>query len=186
MTAHLSPGPSVQPRLHTGRLILRPFGADDFPGMRDLYAQESTARFIGGCCTEEDAWRRMASMVGHYSLRGYGIWALELGGSGAFAGYCGLWNPHGWPEREIAWALLSQHQGKGYATEAAACARDYAYTQLQWPTVVSCIAIENEASIRVARRLGATLERTTVNRGWTVGVFRHPGPGSLRPNPLPA
>lgn len=182
MAEHLNSGANAQPSLHTGRLVLRPFEADDFPGMRDLYAEESTARYIGGSCAEEDAWRRMASLVGHYALRGYGIWALELRGSGAFAGYCGLWNPHGWPEREIAWALLTPYQGQGYATEAAACARDYAYAQLHWTTVVSCIAMENEASIRVARRLGATLERTTVNRGWTVGVFRHPGPGSLLPH----
>jgi len=151
--------------------------------MADLFAHEPTARFIGGTCNDEDAWRRMATLVGHVALRGYGVWAVEELSTRQFIGYCGPWYPHGWPEPEIAWSLRASFQGRGFATEAAVCARRYAYEVLGWRTAVSCIALQNDASIRVALRLGAKLERTAVNRGWDIGIYRHPGPdlGASKP-----
>ncbi len=174
-------GARLQPEVQTPRLTLRPLRHSDFPGMRDLYAHDATARFIGGTCNDEDAWRRMATLVGHVALRGYGVWAIEERETGAFVGYCGPWYPHGWPEPEIAWSLRAAFHGRGYATEAARHARRYAYEVLGWRTAVSCIALENEASIRVALRLGATLEATTVNRGWNIGIYRHPPPEACTP-----
>lgn len=172
------PGGSTgfQPRLETERLVLRPFTQADFPALLDIYTDERTARFIGGACNDEDAWRRLATHVGHVALRGYGVFAVEERASGEVVGYSGPWYPHGWPEPEIAWSLRASHQGRGYATEAARCARGYVYRSLGWSTVVSVIALDNRASIRVAERLGATLERTLVNRGWEAGVWRHPPP----------
>jgi RimJ/RimL family protein N-acetyltransferase len=64
-------------------------------------------------------------------------------------------------------------------TEAARRARDFAYGELGWTTLISCIAPDNVASQRVALRLGATLERSIELRGRltrTVGLYRHPGP----------
>ena len=165
-----------QPELLTARLRLRPFRDSDVVGMFDLFSNETTARYIGGSCNDEDAWRRMATLVGHVTLRGYGVWAVEELASGAFVGYCGPWYPLGWPEPEIAWSLRSQFHGQGYATEAAREARSHAYDVLGWRTAISCIALENAASIRVALRLGAWLERTAVNRGWNIGIYRHPAP----------
>lgn len=179
MTGAAGPVPSLPPqlpRLATPRLRLRPFCDADLPGMVDLYASEATARYLGGTCNDEDAWRRMAAFVGHVALRGYGVWAIEEPGSGEFVGYAGPWYPHGWPEPEIAWALRARFHGRGYATEAAGRALEYAYAVLGWTTAVSVIANANRPSIAVALRLGATLERHTVNRGWDVGVYRHRPP----------
>jgi RimJ/RimL family protein N-acetyltransferase len=164
------------PELTTERLLMRAFREDDFPSFARFYADEATARYIGGVCSEEDAWRRMAAFVGHWNLRGYGLWALELRDTGTFAGYCGAWFPHGWPEPEIGWGLLKPCQGRGLATQAARRALGHVYGTLGWRTAVSCIALENAASIRVAERLGATLDRIVKNRGWTVGVYRYPAP----------
>jgi RimJ/RimL family protein N-acetyltransferase len=173
-----------QPVLHTHRLRLRPFGDADLPGFIDIYANPVTAHFLGGLCNDEDAWRRMATMVGHVALRGYGPWALEEQATGVFVGYCGPWNPHGWPEREIAWALRSEFHGRGYATEAARAALAFAYENLRWDTAVSCIVLDNFASIRVAERLGAVRERTTQNRGFQIAIYRHVSPAQLRQGAL--
>jgi RimJ/RimL family protein N-acetyltransferase len=164
------------PELRTERLLMRGFRDDDFPAFAAFCGDEATARFVGGTCGAEDAWRRMAAFAGHWALRGYGVWALETCEDHDFVGYCGLWYPQGWPEREVAWGLVKAAHGNGYVTEAARRARLHAYETLGWRTVVSCIALENAASIRVAERLGATFERAVENRGWTVGVYRHPGP----------
>jgi RimJ/RimL family protein N-acetyltransferase len=173
-----------QPVLHTHRLRLRPFGDADLPGFIDIYANPVTAHFLGGLCNDEDAWRRMATMVGHVALRGYGPWALEEQATGVFIGYCGPWNPHGWPEREIAWTLRSAFHGRGYATEAARAALAFAYEILNWDTAVSCMALDNADSIRVAERLGAVRECTTHNRGFQIGIYRHVSPAQLRQGAL--
>jgi RimJ/RimL family protein N-acetyltransferase len=170
----------VIPELTTTRLTLRGFQENDFPSFASFCADGETANFVGGACNAEDAWRRMAAFVGHWSLRGFGVWALQDRESGDFAGYCGLWYPHGWPEREIAWGLLKSFHGRGFATEAARRVLQYAYENLGWTTLVSCIAENNKASIRVAERLGASKERITENRGWTVGIYRYPDPQSFQ------
>src|SRR5262245_13136584 len=167
------------PMLETERLRLRGWREEDLPAFAAFWADEETARFVGGHCTREEAWRRMAMYVGHWALRGYGLWALEDKTSRRWAGWCGPWNPEGWPEKEIGWALAKAFHGRGYATEAALRARDFAYRELGWPTAVSYIAAENVASQRVAGRLGAGFERTADLRGKPVGVYRHPAPGAL-------
>ena len=77
------------------------------------------------------------------------------------------------------WGLAAAAHGKGYATEAAKRSRDFAYEQLGWTTLISCIAPENSPSQRVAARLGAKRERMMELRGSTIGIYRHPGPEQL-------
>lgn len=169
--------PHAIPTLVTERLILRPWRDDDIDGFAALLA-DPASHFVGGPLSREDAWRKMATYLGHWLLRGYGTFALERRRSGDFVGYCGPWNPLGWPEPEIAWGIVPAAQGQGFATEAARRALAFAYETLRWPTAVSVIALENSKSIRVAERLGAVLDRTTDNRGFRVGVYRHVAPPS--------
>jgi RimJ/RimL family protein N-acetyltransferase len=171
--------PLTIPVLETERLRLRGWREEDLPAFAAFWADESTARFVGGSCSRGDAWRRMAAQVGHWVLRGYGMWAVEDKATGHLAGYCGPWNPEGWPEAEIGWGLLKAFHGRGYATEAARRARDFAYGELGWPTVVSYIAAENAASQRVAARLGAMFEGPGELQGHPVGVYRHPPANAL-------
>ena len=72
--------------------------------------------------------------------------------------------------------MLPGHHGQGYATEGAQRALQAAYEHFGWPTAVSVVAVGNEASAAVARRLGATLEATIPFRGSEGWVFRHRGP----------
>lgn len=170
---------SAIPTLVTERLILRAWHEDDLDAYASFCADETASRFVGGVCSRDDAWRRIAMFVGHWTLRGYGPWALEQRRTNAFVGFCGLWFPQGWPEPEICWSLLAEHQGHGFASEAARRARDFAYRELGWTTSISLIVPENAQSLRVAVRLGAVLEREIVLRGTPCGVYRHPGPQQL-------
>lgn len=164
------------PELETKRMLLRNWTATDAPGFAEMCADEVLMRYVGGVMDVIDAWRRMAVYAGHWSLRGYGPWVLEDKASGELAGYCGVYDPDGWPEREINWGLRRRFLGQGLVTEAAERVRAYAYDELAFQTITSCIDLENSPSIAVAHRLGATLDKTVDFRGRPMGVFRHLGP----------
>src|SRR5262249_27534105 len=108
--------------------------------------------------TRAEAWRSMALMLGHWQLRGYGLWAVEDRASGVMIGRIGCWNPEGWPGLEGGWMLRRQYWGRGFATEGARAALCYAFTHLGSRHVISLIRAANAASIRVAERLGERLE----------------------------
>lgn len=160
------------PELETARLRLSPWRADHHDAYAALCANAKTQRFLGGVFGRDDAWRRIAMFVGHWQLRGFGNWALELKDTGTFVGYAGLWQPSGWPEPEIMWGLVEAHEGKGLATEAATRAREHAFRVLGWPTAVSYINPQNEPSRRVAIRLGASLQPNQLSPGGNE-VWRH-------------
>lgn len=164
----------MAPILETERLRMRGWSERDHGAFAALLGDEETARFIGGVCGPEDTWRRMATQMGHWQMRGYGSWVIEEKATGDWIGYSGLWNPYGWPEPEVMWGLAPAARGRGYATEAALAARTYAYEQLGWTTAMSLIATENRPSQKVAERLGAKRERTIELRGAVADVWRHP------------
>jgi RimJ/RimL family protein N-acetyltransferase len=115
--------------------------------------------------------------VGHWTLRGYGFWAVEEKRTNQFVGYAGLWFPEGWPEPEAGWGLLKAGQGKGFATEASLRAREYGFSTIGFKTLISFIDLRNIASRAVAERMGAHLEKTEMLFGSEAGIFRHPPPG---------
>jgi RimJ/RimL family protein N-acetyltransferase len=63
------------PLLETERLRFRAWNAADFEPFAAIYADEADARYIGGACERDEACRRLAGVIGHWTLRGYGLWA---------------------------------------------------------------------------------------------------------------
>ena len=162
------------PVLETDRLILRAFQEKtDFEPYASFYESEVT-RYYGGPQTREQSWRTIASMMGHWVLRGYGPWAIEEKATGDFCGIVGLYNPEGWSEREITWAIFESKQRRGFAREAAERAKVYAMCQLGWKTIASCIAVENIGSIKLAAKMGAKLhDRLQHVRHGEMLIYRH-------------
>jgi RimJ/RimL family protein N-acetyltransferase len=154
--------------LNTERLLLRQFRHDDIDAYAAMCADPEVMRYIGEGkpLSREDAWRNMAMMAGHWTLRGYGMWALEERATGALVGRVGLYYPEGWPGQEVGWMLAREHWGKGYAFEAGRAALAHAFDTLQWPGVISLIDPENRRSIALAGRLGERLTGEVEIRGW--------------------
>lgn len=161
------------PELGTERLRLRAFREGDLDAVAAMCADPEVMRYLGDGRTleREDAWRQMAMLVGHWDLRGFGMWAVEERASGAYVGRVGLHYPEGWPGREVGWVIARAHWGKGYATEAARAAIDHALGTLGWPQTISLIYRDNARSIRVAERLGARLDGQATIRGHTADVW---------------
>ena len=116
-------------------------------------------------------------MLGHWQLRGYGIWAVEERASGDLIGRIGLHNPEGWPGLEVGWLLARSRWGHGFATEGAAAAAAYAWRELGVDHLISLIDPANERSIRVARRLGEHPEGDVVLQGRPVSAYGMDRPG---------
>lgn len=160
--------------LETGRLTLRMLRESDIDAYAGMCGDPEVMRFIGDGqpLARPMAWRNLATMVGHWTLRGYGLWAVEERATGVFVGRIGFWNPEGWPGFELGWTLRRAFWGKGYAAEGARAALRFAFTQLNQPHVISLIHPENAASIRVADRLGERRVDSTEVFGKPALVYR--------------
>ena len=165
---------SVQvPVLETQRLILREPRLADFDTYADFSAS-SRADFVGGPMDRAQAWRRFASGIGHWILRGFGLWTIEDKTTGAVAGRTGLIAHEGWPETELGWQIYDGFEGRGYAHEAATLARDHATRVMGLPPMISLIAPANSRSRRLAERMGAQVEREDAVAGIPCLIYRHP------------
>jgi RimJ/RimL family protein N-acetyltransferase len=134
------------PTLETQRLRLRAFRDDDLDAYAPFCADPEVMRYIGTGVTQTraEAWRSIASFLGHWMLRGYGMWAVEKNDSRELVGRVGFINPEGWPGFELGWILGRPHWGHGYAIEAASAALDYARETLKRDRVLSLIRPGNE------------------------------------------
>lgn len=160
--------------LETKRLRLRQWTESDYGDFARYYADEDNARYVGGQKDPDQAWRHLALQIGHWKLKGFGYWAVNDKEDNEFIGCVGLWQSPGWPELELGYWLVKEHQGKGYAAEACLRCIDFAREVLKAGSLVSYIDPRNESSIRLAKRLGAAYEGTIelASHG-PHGIYRH-------------
>ena len=162
------------PEVRTERLLLRGWGDGDLDALASIYADVETVRWVGSPegKNREDTWRHMAYLVGHWKLRGFGLWAVEEIASGALVGQIGLLFPEGWPGLEVGWVVARPHWGKGFSPEAARASMKWARRELGAGHLISLITDDNERSARVAEKLGMAVEgRATILGKYDVRVF---------------
>jgi len=164
-----NPVRNASPMLETERLILRTWQSSDLDEYAAMFAEPEVAQFLsvdGKPMSHADAWRSLASVIGHWHLRGYGMFAVIERASGELAGRIGPLEPEGWPDFEIGWGLRRKYWGRGYALEAVKACIAYAFTDLNKSHLISIIDPMNVKSIRVAERVGETLEGETTLPAW--------------------
>ena len=168
------------PVLHTSRLVLRPFAETDLDAYAEMMADPQVVRFLGDGQPADrvDTWRSMAVLLGHEVLRGWTVNAVTHRSTGRLLGRAGLWQPEGWPGLEVGWAFARSAWGNGYATEAAAAWRDWAFAELGIDELISVIHRDNERSARVAERIGHRPLREQDVRGHPCVIWGQQRPGS--------
>ena len=143
------------PRLETERLLLREWRNEDIEAWSGFVADADVTRWLNGePQSRADAWRNIATTVGHWQLRGYGFWAVERKSDSALIGQIGLNNPEGWPGLEVGWTLGKPYWGAGYASEAARAAMAYGFMTQPVERLISVIHVDNKPSQAVAQRIG--------------------------------
>ncbi|KFN47402.1 GNAT family N-acetyltransferase [Arenimonas composti] len=143
-------------RLETERLVLRPTLPEDLPAWTALMQDAETCRFIGGTQPPSLAWRGFMSMLGAWRATGFGMFSVLERDTGRWVGRCGPWSPPEWPGTEVGYTFARAVWGRGYATEAATAAIDWAVEVLGWDDIIQTIDPANVPSQKVATRLGAT------------------------------
>jgi RimJ/RimL family protein N-acetyltransferase len=167
--------PGTIPTLQTERLTLRAWEPRDFMPFADFVADGQVNRYRGSGTAMDrvEAWNFLSEKIGQWTLRGYGIFAVEEKASGELSGWCGLWHPIFLDEPELAWSLFPAAQGKGFATEAAERVMRWSAYDLGLPPLFSFVHPNNLPSRKVAERLGAKPEGSTEFRGQPRLLFRH-------------
>jgi RimJ/RimL family protein N-acetyltransferase len=142
-------------------LILRGHRLEDFDALAAMWADPQVTRFITGTpATREESWARLLRYAGHWSLLGFGFWAVELKAGASFIGDVGFAN---WQRQitpsldampESGWVFSSTAHGRGIATEAVQAALAWADRHLDGQTTTCIIGVDNLASIRVAKKTG--------------------------------
>lgn len=143
--------------LDTERLSLREFTPQDAPFLLRLVNEPGWLRNINdpGVRTVEDAltWAE-GRLFKAYRELGHGFWALERRVDGELVGMCGLFKRPALPEPDLGYALLAEHEGHGYALEAARGCVAHAKAALGWTTLMAITAVDNPGSTRLLQKLG--------------------------------
>jgi RimJ/RimL family protein N-acetyltransferase len=180
--------------LDTHRLCLRTPTSRDAESLYDLFADPEVMHGLNKLPISaiEEARAMIEQAVRSWRTDGLGPFVIETAATDRqVVGQAGLmifdtrgWTPSTWAnagshaQPELGWALIRAHWGHGYATEAAAAIRDWAYEFRAIDRLVSLISPHNIRSQRVAQRLGAIAAETVTpaDSGRQTVVWKHPPP----------
>jgi RimJ/RimL family protein N-acetyltransferase len=149
--------------IRTDRLLMRRWRESDLEPYAAMNADPVVMRYFPATLDRATSEAHIDRMETLFDRQGFGLWALEVAGTGEFIGFTGL-NPMpagvpGAGGMEVGWRLARRGWHQGYATEAAAAAVDVAFNGVGLGEIWSMTAVLNEPSQAVMRRLGMTLYR---------------------------
>jgi RimJ/RimL family protein N-acetyltransferase len=169
--------------INTERLILRRHTLQDADSVFQLATDPAVLQFIGGVpASREDAWHRLLRYAGHWSLLGFGMFAVFERATNQFIGEVGLADfQRGLGEDfdgipEAAWVFTGNSHGKGFALEAMTAALDWFDEQAFSSRSVCMIEARNTASIRLAEKLGFNYYGQACYRGSDVNKYERMRP----------
>lgn len=193
---------TAMPALYTARLVIRPFVLGDLEAVHHVLSSAWGVPQDEAALHERERWLRwtVANYVELAALDQppYGDRALVRKEDGRLIGSAGLvpsLGPFGqlpgypmqegsrywYPEVGLFWAVDPDHQGIGFATEAAEALVNYAFGALNLGRMVATTEHENAASIAVMRKLGMRILRNSrPEPHWfqTVGLLERGRQGS--------
>jgi len=143
--------------LETVRLYLRPMRVDDFEALYEIFTDPKVmASFGGELFIREQMQGWLNRNLAHQAEHGYGLFSVIRKSDGLLIGDCGLEQMivAGQPAAELGYDFRSDAWCQGFATEAACAVREYAFTVLRLPQLISLIRVGNLASKRVAEKVG--------------------------------
>ena len=144
----------------TERLKLRELNIGDFKDLAEILQDKNVVYAYEHDFSDREVHEWMERQFNRYLKYGFGLWAVELKGSGEMIGQAGLTiQPYNESEvLEIGYLLKKKFWHKGYAIESAMGCKEYAFEVLKADKVYSIIKSDNYPSIRVAKSIGMSKE----------------------------
>lgn len=115
--------------LKTDRLILRDMGQEDYEALCRILKDNDVMYAYEGAFSDKEVQEWLDRQTERYHQYGFGLWAVTLKDSGRMIGQCGL-TMQDYREKqvlEVGYLFEKAYWHQGYAVEAAAACRDYAF-----------------------------------------------------------
>jgi len=141
--------------IETERLVLGGWRRDQLDDLVRLHGNPAISRYLGGDGTAWSRERCAASLDGWIALfetQRLGKLRVTRKSDGVLVGRAGYGIHQGEPE--IGYALYPEHQGRGYAIEAASALRDWIFRDTDWARFIGFADTRNAPSLAILRRLG--------------------------------
>ena len=147
--------------LETERLFLREMDPDDFDALYKVLADPEIMMHYPYDFDEKRIRDWIGRNMNRYRENGFGLWAVCLKETGEMIGDCGLTlqNIEGEMLPEIGYHIRKDCQHKGYAKEAAAAVRDWAFENTDQPSLYSYCKYTNVPSYKTAEAIGMHFEK---------------------------
>ena len=142
----------------TERLYLRELNQNDFGALCKILKDDETMYAYEGAFSDQEVQDWLDRQLSRYREYGFGLWAVVLKETGEVIGQCGL-TMQPWKNEEvleIGYLFQRKFWHNGYASEAAAACKKYAFEVLKADEVCSIIRDTNIPSQKVAERNGMT------------------------------
>ena len=138
--------------LTTKRLILRELTPGDYDALCVMLRDKDVMYAYEHAFSAEEARGWLNRQLDRYQTDGFGLWAVILRKNGRLIGQCGITKQDvgGKTVREVGYIFDKNFWHRGYAAEAAAACKNYAFDVLGECEVYSIIRVGNEASVKVA------------------------------------
>ena len=148
--------------LTTARLDLRELTDEDLPALRRILHDPLAMVAYEGAFDDDESLAWLRRMQRRYREDGCGLWAVVLRATGEMIGQCGITRQFIDRDEvfEVGYLFARAHWHRGYAVEAAAACRDWAFETLPIDELYAKVRSTNVASMNVAIRLGMTVRRT--------------------------
>ena len=142
--------------LETERLYLREMTPDDFESLYNVLADTNIMQHYPYVFDDARVQSWIERNMKRYETDGFGLWAVCLKSTGEMIGDCGLTlqNIDGQMLPEIGYHIRADQQKKGYAKEAAAAVRDWAFQNTEYPALYSYCKYTNVGSYKTAEAIG--------------------------------
>ena len=147
--------------LETERLYLRNMNMDDYEALHAVLADPEIMQHYPYSFDETRVKDWIRRNMNRYEKDGFGLWAVCLKENDEMIGDCGLTlqNIDGKMLPEIGYHIRRDCQRKGYAKEAAAAVRDWAFENTDYPALYSYCKYTNEPSYKTAEAIGMHFEK---------------------------
>ncbi len=148
-------------QIETARLVLRELTMDDHAALTKVLADSDNMRHYPYMFDAARVTNWIVRNIERYQIFGFGLWAVVLKETGEMIGDCGLSMQE--VDRvirpEIGYHIARVHQHKGYAKEAAAAVRDWAFANTPFQILCSYMTADNIPSQNTAKSIGMTFEK---------------------------